>query len=94
MKVDQSFVRGLLADHESLAIVRAIVGLAKNLGFTVTAEGIETREQAMLLHDMACEMLQGYYFSRPVAVAEIDALLAQDWTAAMPATCIAGGEQG
>lgn len=80
LKIDQSFVRGLPADGDSLAIVRTIVSLAKNLGFSVTAEGIETREQATLLHGMACEMLQGYYFSRPVAVAEIDALLAQAWT--------------
>ena len=94
LKVDQSFVRGLPDHQENLAIVRTIVGLAKNLGFTVTAEGIETREQAMLLHGMACEMLQGYYFSRPVAPAEIDALLAQDWTAAVPATSTTGGEQG
>lgn len=94
LKVDQSFVRGLPADEESLAIVRAIVSLAKNLGFTVTAEGIETREQAMLLAGMACEMLQGYYFSRPVPATEIDGLLAQDWTAAFShAATLAAGEQ-
>jgi diguanylate cyclase (GGDEF)-like protein/PAS domain S-box-containing protein len=79
LKVDQSFVRGLPADRDGLAITRAIIGLAKNLGFTVTAEGIETHEQAMRLRGMACEMLQGFYFSRPVAAAEIDALLTRDW---------------
>jgi diguanylate cyclase (GGDEF)-like protein len=62
LKIDQSFVRGLPADRENLAIVQAIVSLAKNLGFSVTAEGIETLEQARILQGMACEMLQGYYF--------------------------------
>ncbi len=80
LKVDQSFVRGLPADKESFAIVRAIVSLAKNLGFTVTAEGVETLEQARILHGLSCETLQGYYFSKPVRAADIAALLARRWT--------------
>ncbi|MBL8415755.1 MAG: EAL domain-containing protein [Propionivibrio sp.] len=80
LKVDQSFVRGLPADKESLAIVRAIVSLAKNLGFTVTAEGVETLEQARILNGLSCETLQGYYFSKPVRAAEIDAMLERRWT--------------
>ena len=79
LKIDQSFVRGLPADRESLAIVQAIVSLAKNLGFSVTAEGIETLEQARLLQGMACEMLQGYYFSKPVPAARIAELLSRQW---------------
>ena len=91
LKVDQSFVRGLPADRESLAIVRAIVGLAKNLGFTVTAEGIETIEQARLLEGFSCEMLQGYYISRPVPAGEIAALLVRQWNfGAMPEAGRAG----
>jgi EAL domain-containing protein (putative c-di-GMP-specific phosphodiesterase class I) len=79
LKVDQSFVRGLPADREGLAIVRAIVSLAKNLGFTVTAEGIETPEQASILHGLACDTLQGYYISKPVPAEAIAALLARQW---------------
>ncbi|MBM4131045.1 EAL domain-containing protein [bacterium] len=79
LKVDQSFVRGLPADQENLAIVRAIVSLAKNLGFTVTAEGIETQEQAGLLREMACDTLQGYYISKPIAAGELPPLLARRW---------------
>ena len=79
LKVDQSFVRGLPADKESLAIVRAIVSLAKNLGFTVTAEGVETIEQAQILHGLSCETLQGYYFSKPVRAADIADLLDRRW---------------
>jgi EAL domain-containing protein (putative c-di-GMP-specific phosphodiesterase class I) len=80
LKVDQSFVRGLPVDRESLAIVRAIVALAKNLGFSVTAEGIETLEQAHILDDLNCELLQGYYISKPISAEAITPLLAQHWT--------------
>lgn len=80
MKVDQSFVRGLPADEESLAIVRAIVALAKNLGFTVTAEGIETEEQAHILNDLKCETLQGYYIGKPVPAEEFTGLLNHHWS--------------
>lgn len=80
IKVDQSFVRGLPDDGDSLAIVRAIVSLAKNLGFSVTAEGVETLEQARILHGLCCETLQGYYFSKPVPASSIAALLDKRWS--------------
>ncbi len=79
LKIDQSFVRGLPADKDSLSIVRTIVSLAKNLGFTITAEGIETLEQVRILRDLACERLQGYYFSKPVAAHDVPALLKRHW---------------
>lgn len=80
LKVDQSFVRGLPHDQDNEAIVRAILSLAKNLGFSVTAEGVETLEQAQSLKGMACDTLQGYYFSRPVPASDIPSLLARDWS--------------
>ena len=92
LKVDQSFVRGLPADKESLAIVRAIVSLAKNLGFTVTAEGVETIEQARILQGLSCETLQGYYFSKPVRAADIADLLDRRWTLDEP--LLAGSQTG
>ena len=79
IKVDQSFVRGLPDDSDSLTIVRTIITMAKNLGFTVTAEGVETLEQARLLHGLSCEALQGYYFSKPVPASDIPALLDKRW---------------
>jgi diguanylate cyclase (GGDEF)-like protein/PAS domain S-box-containing protein len=79
LKIDQSFVRGLPTDKDSLSIVRAIVSLAKNMGFTLTAEGIETLEQARLLRGLACETLQGYYISKPVPAADILVMLVQHW---------------
>ena len=82
LKVDQSFVRGLPADKESLAIVRTIVSLARNLGFSVTVEGVETAEQASIMLGLDCEMLQGYYISKPVPAADIEALLERHWVLA------------
>ncbi len=79
LKVDQSFVRGLPADQDSLAIVKAIVSLARNLGFTVTAEGVETIEQARIMKALECETLQGYYFSKPVLASEISTMLGTTW---------------
>jgi diguanylate cyclase (GGDEF)-like protein/PAS domain S-box-containing protein len=75
LKVDRSFVSGLPDDRESHAIVRAILSLAKSLGFAVTAEGVETLDQAQILNELACDKLQGFYFSRPVRVEQISDLL-------------------
>ncbi len=79
LKVDQSFVRNLPHDKESLAIVRAIVSLAKAIGLTVTAEGIEDLAQARVLQSFACEMLQGYYISKPITAQALMPLLNRHW---------------
>jgi diguanylate cyclase (GGDEF)-like protein/PAS domain S-box-containing protein len=89
LKVDQSFVQGLPHDRDNHAIVRAILSLAKNLGFSVTAEGVETLEQAETLKEMACDTLQGYYFSRPVPAAEIPTLFTREWLRDDPQTSCA-----
>jgi EAL domain-containing protein (putative c-di-GMP-specific phosphodiesterase class I) len=62
--------------------------MARNLGFSVTAEGVETLEQADALKQMACDTLQGYYFSRPVPAADIPALLSRKWLTDGPSTCL------
>ena len=80
LKIDRSFVSGLPHDRENHAIVRAILAMAGSLGMSVTAEGVETIEQARLLKGMACDSLQGYYFSKPVAAAEIPRLLSRCWS--------------
>jgi diguanylate cyclase (GGDEF)-like protein/PAS domain S-box-containing protein len=79
LKVDQSFIRCLPDDTDSLAIVKAIVSLAKNLGFTVTAEGVETLDQASILKGLDCETLQGYYFSKPIPGKDIVDILGRRW---------------
>jgi diguanylate cyclase (GGDEF)-like protein/PAS domain S-box-containing protein len=75
LKIDRSFVDGLPHDADDYAIVRAILSLAKSLGLKVTAEGVETPEQARTLTKMACDVLQGYHFSKPVGAAEIAVML-------------------
>lgn len=84
LKVDQSFVKGLPHDRDNYAIVRAILSMAQHLGFSVTAEGVETLEQAEALRKMACNTLQGYYFSRPVPAVDLPALLSRDWLIVEP----------
>ena len=86
LKVDQSFVTGLPGDAENLAIVRAILAMADSLGLSVTAEGVETLEQAQALKAMACKFLQGFFFSKPVVAADVPAQLARHWTLDAPMT--------
>ncbi len=82
IKVDKCFVGGLLAGGENEAIVRAILAMARSLGTRVTAEGVETLEQVHALTAMACDCLQGYYFSRPIAASDIPPLLSRQWLSA------------
>jgi diguanylate cyclase (GGDEF)-like protein len=75
IKIDRSFVKGLPMDNDSVSIVRAIISMAKSLGLEITAEGVETAEQAQMLTDMQCECLQGWYIGRPAPAADIASLL-------------------
>jgi diguanylate cyclase (GGDEF)-like protein/PAS domain S-box-containing protein len=75
LKIDQSFVRDLLVDSNDAAIARTIVALGASRGLAVIAEGVETQGQYQLLLEMGCETFQGYWFARPVPIADFDALL-------------------
>lgn len=81
LKIDQSFVRNLdpLSNGETGngAIVRAIVTLAQQLGLRVVAEGVETAEELALLRRLGCDLMQGYFFSRPMRVEACDLFLSQ-----------------
>ncbi|WP_432492821.1 putative bifunctional diguanylate cyclase/phosphodiesterase [Kineococcus auxinigenes] len=67
LKIDMSFVRPLGTSERAAAVVRALIALAHAHGMVVTAEGVETREQATLLREMGCDRAQGWLFGRPVA---------------------------
>ena len=67
LKIDQSFVRGASGRRDSIAVLHAIVSLARNLGMTVIAEGVELAEQVALLKALDCDYVQGSYFSPPLA---------------------------
>jgi len=68
LKIDQSFVRELLTDPVDAAIVKTILQLAKSLGMSVIAEGVELEGQYRVLSDMGCREFQGYLFGKPRAV--------------------------
>lgn len=84
IKIDQSFTSQMLDNNESFSIVRAIISLSRNLGFTVTAEGVETLDQAIALRQLGCDILQGYYFSKPVLSDEITGLRKKQWNMEIP----------
>ncbi|MBE9607944.1 putative bifunctional diguanylate cyclase/phosphodiesterase [Chitinilyticum piscinae] len=75
LKIDQRFVRGLPYDANNVAIVRAIIGIAQNLGLELIAEGVETIEEARFLAGMDCDLLQGFYLARPLPAEEFTRLL-------------------
>ncbi|WP_245200219.1 bifunctional diguanylate cyclase/phosphodiesterase [Herbaspirillum sp. LeCh32-8] len=67
LKIDQSFVRQLKPNSHDAAIVQAVIGLGHTLGIDVIAEGVETFEQREWLKRLACDEIQGYFYSRPLA---------------------------
>ena len=70
LKIDQSFVGGMMADGDSTAIVRAVLSLARALGMATTAEGIDSDDLAEMLTELGCTYGQGYHFSAPLPPAE------------------------
>ncbi|MEO1637542.1 MAG: EAL domain-containing protein, partial [Cyanobacteria bacterium J06631_9] len=78
IKIDRSFVQDLVDSPSDAAIASTIIALAKGLNFKVLAEGIETPAQMNVLSEMGCDYAQGYWFSRPLTVAQIDDMLAKD----------------
>lgn len=75
LKIDKSFVRGIVTDPSDVAIAKTVIDLGRNLGMQIVAEGVETVEQARLLQDWKCNTAQGYYYGRPVAAPECAGLL-------------------
>ncbi|MDB5696763.1 MAG: diguanylate cyclase [Sphingomonas bacterium] len=71
IKIDRSFVQGAAKGvREAIAIIRAVVALAKSLGMATTAEGVETEAEHELVQELGCSKVQGYFFGRPLPVAE------------------------
>lgn len=72
LKIDQSFVRDMDADEHHHVLIRTILSLGKTLSLTTIAEGVETHEQFETLKALGCELFQGYYFSRPAPITELE----------------------
>ncbi len=72
VKIDRSFVQNIPSDEGSMTLVRAIIVLAHELKLSVTAEGVETEEQLTFLKNLQCNLLQGYFYSRPVTAKQLE----------------------
>jgi diguanylate cyclase (GGDEF)-like protein/PAS domain S-box-containing protein len=72
LKIDKSFINGLPEDSDGRAIVQAVISLGRGLGFMLVAEGVETGEQLAYLGKVGCDLVQGYYFAKPMPAAEFE----------------------
>ena len=75
LKIDGSFVKDLVCDGNDAAIVSAVIGMAESMRLKVTAEGVETDEQATMLNERGCDELQGYLVSPPVSPERLEELM-------------------
>jgi EAL domain-containing protein (putative c-di-GMP-specific phosphodiesterase class I) len=81
LKIDRTFVTDMTSDASADAIVRSSLELARNLGLTVVAEGVETADVARRLQETGCEWAQGYFYARPMAADALDSWLTQQHAA-------------
>lgn len=82
IKVDKSFVMSAQTNAESMTIVRSVIELGRSLGLSTTAEGIENKDTLQLVKAMGCELGQGYFIAKPLALGEVD-----DWIVAHSLKC-------
>ncbi len=78
LKMDMKFIRDIKADRKAFHMVEVVLDIARYLGVPVVAEGVETDEQLELLQGAGCELVQGYYFSRPLPASEFEKLIIKD----------------
>lgn len=77
LKIDSSFIRDVVNDIQDQAIVEVAVTLARKLGITTVAEGVETAAQAAKLAEQGCDAMQGFFYSRPIPAAQVPGLVAE-----------------
>ena len=77
LKIDRTFIKGIPNDVSNMAIAEAVLAMARHLGFNVTAEGVETRQQLQFLKQQSCHFYQGYLASKPLS-ADVMAIYASD----------------
>jgi diguanylate cyclase (GGDEF)-like protein len=76
LKIDRAFIRDIARKHDDLVIARAMIDLGHGLGMKVTAEGVETAEQAEVLRRLGCDRLQGYFYGKPDTPEGVESLRA------------------
>ena len=72
IKIDKSFVMHMLKSEKDLAIVKAVINLAHNFSMKVVAEGVEDQHIASALSELGCDVLQGYFFDKPLPVEQFN----------------------
>jgi len=88
IKIDQSFVRDLAEEQNFYPIINAIIGIAHGFGLHLVAEGVETSYQMKALHELGCDEMQGYLFSRPLPADAVERLMSDSFfNASMALTC-------
>lgn len=77
LKMDMSFVHTAFSEKRDMRMIELIIDIAEHLKVPVIAEGVETKEQYLTLKEMGCDLVQGYYFSKPVAREEFDTIITE-----------------
>ena len=72
LKMDKAFIRNIQPGNKEMKLVELVLDIAKNLGVPVVAEGVETEEELNMLKDAGCDIIQGYYFSKPIPPSEME----------------------
>ena len=75
VKMDRSLLTGITCDEQAAVFYHSIVTVMQNMGYIIVAEGAETEEEVNLLREWGVDMVQGYYFSRPLGREEVVSLL-------------------
>ncbi len=78
LKIDRAFVHDVQENQNTKEIARAIIGLSRGLNLEVVAEGAEILEHVEFLKDNGCDVIQGYYYSKPLEAEHFEAMLAKD----------------
>jgi EAL domain-containing protein (putative c-di-GMP-specific phosphodiesterase class I) len=78
LKIDRSFVMDAATDKDDQEIIKTIIAMARNLSLNTVAEGVETKEQQEFLTRQGCQMMQGYYFGRPMPAEQFEQILSHE----------------
>ncbi|MET1416150.1 EAL domain-containing protein [Roseibium sp. HPY-6] len=71
LKIDRQFIQPIVEDETSRALVTSIIGIGKSLGMSIVAEGVETEQHALFASRMGCDLLQGFYFGKPMSAEDL-----------------------
>jgi len=71
LKIDRSFICSITENQEDYSLVKATIAMSHSLGLSVVAEGVETSAQQKLLAELNCDLIQGYYFSKPLPALQL-----------------------